>query len=278
MESKVWFITGASRGFGRAWAVAALDRGDRVAATARHAEALVDLPTRFGDAVLPLVLDVTDRRAVVTAVDEAHRHFGRLDVVVSNAGYGLFGAVEEISEAQARAQVEANLFGSLWVVQAALPHLRRQRSGHILQVSSVGGILAFPYLSLYHASKWGIEGLMQSLAAEVRELGIKVTLVEPGAYATDWSTSSAAHAAPMKEYDHVRRARAEIVRQRPPPGDPEATASAVLKLVDSAEPPLRILFGNVLDGVRKEYADRLALWEQWNWLAAEAYQPVPRRP
>ncbi|HZC52030.1 MAG TPA: SDR family NAD(P)-dependent oxidoreductase, partial [Mycobacterium sp.] len=179
MTTKIWFITGTSRGFGREWAIAALDRGDKVAATARHASSFGDLVGKYGDAILPIQLDVTDRAADFAAVKEAHDHFGGLDVVVNNAGYGQFGMVEEISEAEIRAQLETNLLGALWVTQAALPYLREQRSGHILQVSSIGGISAFMNTGAYHASKWALEGLSQSLAQEVAGFGIKVTLIEP---------------------------------------------------------------------------------------------------
>ncbi len=177
--SKVWFITGTSKGFGRVWAEAALARGDRVVATARNADTLTPLVEAYGDLVLPLALDVNDKAAIDAAVKRAHEHFGRLDVVVNNAGYGLFGAIEEITERQARDQVETNLFGPLWVTQAVLPILREQGSGHIIQVSSIGGVQAFPTLGLYHASKWALEGFSQSVAAEVADLGIKVTIVEP---------------------------------------------------------------------------------------------------
>lgn len=153
MTEKVWFITGTSRGFGREWTIAALERGDKVAATARDVATLDDLVGKFGDALLPLRLDVTDRDADFAAVRQAHDHFGRLDIVVNNAGYGQFGMLEELSEEQARAQIETNVFGALWITQAALPYLRAQRSGHIIQVSSIGGIVAFPNLSMYHASK-----------------------------------------------------------------------------------------------------------------------------
>ena len=170
--SKVWFITGTSKGFGRIWAEAALERGDRVVATARNASTLTDLVERYGDNVLALKLDVTDKPAVEAAIARAHEHFGRLDVVVNNAGYGLFGMVEEVSEADARAQLETNLFGALWVTQAALPIMREQRSGHIIQVSSIGGVNAFPMVGLYHASKWGLAGKRLALAQEAAGCGI----------------------------------------------------------------------------------------------------------
>lgn len=161
--NKVWFVTGASRGFGRIWVEAALERGDRVATTARQLESLQGLSEKYGESELALALDVTDKGAVEAAVQQAHERFGRLDVVINNAGYGLFGMIEEISETQARAQIETNLFGALWVTQAVLPIMREQRSGHIIQVSSIGGVHAFPGLGLYHASKWALEGFSTSL-------------------------------------------------------------------------------------------------------------------
>ena len=166
VSSKIWFITGTSRGFGREWAAAALERGDRVAATARNTDSLDDLVQKYGDALLPITLDVTDRDADFGAVKRAHEHFGRLDVVVNNAGYGHFGLVEELSESDARDQLETNLFGALWVTQAALPYLREQGSGHIIQVSSIGGISAFPLVGIYHASKWALEGGLGPDASE----------------------------------------------------------------------------------------------------------------
>jgi NAD(P)-dependent dehydrogenase (short-subunit alcohol dehydrogenase family) len=159
---KTWFMTGASRGFGREWTLAALDRGDRVVATARNPDTLQDVKERFPDTVLPLQLDVTDRSAVFAAVAQAVDHFGRIDVVVNNAGYGQFGMIEELSEAELRDQVETNLFGAFWVTQAALPFLREQGSGHFLQISSIGGISAFPNVGAYHSSKWGLEGFSQA--------------------------------------------------------------------------------------------------------------------
>ena len=270
MAHKVWFITGTSRGFGRVWAEAALARGDKVVATARDLKSLVALKERYADNVATLALDVTDRKAVFAAVAEARRKFGRIDVAINNAGYGHFGAIAEVTEAEARAQIDTNLFGALWVTQAVLPIMREQRSGHILQVSSIGGVNAFPTVGLYHASKWALEGFSQSLAAEVAEFGIKVTLIEPAGYATDWGGASAKRSASMQAYDG---ARASIVawRARNVPGDPDATGSAVLKLVDAKDPPLRVFFGAAgLPLTRAEYAKRIETWEKWNDLALEA--------
>jgi NAD(P)-dependent dehydrogenase (short-subunit alcohol dehydrogenase family) len=270
MANKVWFITGTSRGFGRVWAEAALARGDRVAATARDVNSLGPLVDRYGDQLAVLALDVTDRQAVFESVEEAQRRFGRIDVAVNNAGYGLFGAIEEVSESEARAQIETNLFGALWVTQAVLPIMRAQASGHILQVSSIGGVNAFPTVGLYHASKWGLEGFSQALAAEVAPFGIKVTLIEPAGYATDWGGVSAIRANPLPIYEGARAA-ITATRSKSVPGDPEATGSAILKVVDAKDPPLRVFFGTVgLPMTRAEYARRLATWEKWNEVSQEA--------
>ena len=263
--SKVWFITGTSKGFGHIWAKAALERGDKVAATARRPDSLSDLVEDYGENVLPIELDVTDKAAVDAAVEQAHDHFGRLDVVVNNAGYGLFGTIEEVTEEQARAQIETNLFGALWVTKAALPYLREQGSGHIIQVSSIGGVNAFPTIGLYHASKWALEGFSQALSAEVRGLGIKVTLVEPTGYTTDWSGPSSVQAEHLPAYEAVREERAKVWSTPGRRGDPEATDPAILKIVDAEDPPLRIFFGvGPLAMIREEYAQRIATWEQWN--------------
>jgi NAD(P)-dependent dehydrogenase (short-subunit alcohol dehydrogenase family) len=270
MASKVWFITGTSKGFGRVWAEAALARGDRVAATARDAKTLAPLVERYGAQVSAMTLDVTDKAAVAAAIAEAHARFGRLDVVINNAGYGLFGTVEEVNEAEARAQLETNLFGALWVTQAALPIMRAQGSGHIIQVSSIGGVNAFPTVGLYHASKWGLEGFSQALAAEVAGFGIKVTIVEPGGFATEWGGPSAKRATQMPAYDAARAAIAAI-RGNYDPGDPEATGPAILKVVDAKDPPLRIFFGSSgLPMTRAEYARRIETWEKWNDVSLEA--------
>jgi len=277
MASKVWFITGTSKGFGRVWAEAALARGDRVAATARDVSTLAGLSERYGDNVAALALDVTDKAAVGDAIGEAHARFGRLDVVVNNAGYGLFGTIEEVSESEARAQLETNLFGALWVTQAALPIMRAQRSGHIIQVSSIGGVNAFPTVGLYHASKWGLEGFSQSLASEVAGFGIKVTIVEPGGYATEWGGASAKRATEMPEYDGARAAIAAF-RGKSVPGDPDATGAAILKVVDAEDPPLRIFFGSTgLPMTRAEYARRIATWEKWNDVSVAAQGNLARK-
>ena len=269
VTEKVWFITGTSRGFGRAWAIAALERGDKVAATARNTASLDDLADKYGDALLPIRLDVTDRDADFAAVKQAHDHFGRLDIVVNNAGYGHFGFVEELSEQDARDQIETNVFGALWITQAALPYLREQRSGHIIQVSSIGGITAFPLVGAYHASKWALEGFSQALAQEVAPFGVHVTLIEPGGFDTDWAGPSARHSEPLPAYDEVRAAvNAERGRRWANPGNPAASAAALLKVVDAEQPPLRVFFGaSPLETAKADYQSRIRNWEQWQPVA-----------
>ncbi|HKV18059.1 MAG TPA: SDR family oxidoreductase [Mycobacterium sp.] len=265
MAEKVWFITGTSRGFGREWAIAALERGDKVAGTARDTATLDDLVERFGDALLPIQLDVTDRDADFAAVKRAHDHFGRLDIVVNNAGYGHFGFIEELTEAEARAQIETNLFGALWVTQAALPYLRAQRSGHIIQVSSIGGITAFPNVGIYHASKWALEGFSQTLAQEVESFGIHVTLIEPGGFSTDWAGPSAKRSAELPAYEEAHRKSDEWRASRTAePGDPQASAAAILKVVDAPDPPLRVFFGELpLSLAKADYESRIKTWDEW---------------
>ena len=269
---KTWFITGSSRGFGREWTIAALERGDRVVATARNPDTLRDVQGRFPDTILVLPLDVTDRQAVFSAVRQGFEHFGRLDVVVNNAGYGQFGMIEELSEAEVRDQVETNLFGALWVTQAALPFLRGQGSGHFLQISSIGGISAFPNVGAYHSSKWALEGFSQALAAEVSEFGIDVTLIEPGGYSTDWGGASARHAQPLPAYDSVHaQAAAFRAARTQTQGDPAASAGAILKIVDAERPPLRVFFGDgPLQLAVEDYEQRLATWRDWEDVSLEA--------
>ncbi|WP_406635257.1 SDR family NAD(P)-dependent oxidoreductase [Amycolatopsis sp. WGS_07] len=265
--AKTWFITGSSRGFGREWADAALQRGDHVAATARDVDRLSPLADRYGDAILPIRLDVTDRAAVHAAVQRAQAYFGSLDVVVNNAGYGHFGMVEELGEDELRAQLETNFFGAVWVTQAALPFMRAQRSGRILQVTSEGGVRAFPGISAYHASKWALEGLSESLAQEVAAFGIRVTNVEPGPYATDWLASGARHSEPHPDYTEVHAASAPDFEV----GDPRATRDAILRIVDADEPPLRIFLGKSFPDVADLYEERLSTWRQWQQVSLAAF-------
>ena len=275
--SKVWFITGTSRGFGRIWAEAALERGDKVAATAREVTAIADLKERFGDLVLPLALDVTDADQVRDAVRQAYAHFGRLDVVLNNAGYSLVGTIEEASEADVRAVFDTNVFGTHRVIRAALPLLRKQGHGHIIGVSSSMGIVAMPLIGFYNATKWAFEALHESLAQEVKSFGITVTLLEPGAYATEFgSPASMKIAAGIDAYADLRKqiiGRLSTLER----GEPQATAQAILKIVDAELPPLRFAVGaGVVPMARAAYADRIAVWEAWE-ADSNAAQGEPRK-
>ncbi|MDA0179056.1 SDR family NAD(P)-dependent oxidoreductase [Solirubrobacter phytolaccae] len=268
---RTWLITGAAAGLGREWTEAALERGDRVAATARGGlERFAPLAEQHGDRVLPLELDVTDRAQAFAVVREAADTFGALDVVVNNAGYGHFGMVEELSEADIRAQLETNFFGTLWVTQAALAIMRTQGSGHILQNTSEGGIIAYPGIGAYHASKWAVEGLTESLAQEVGSFGIKVTLVEPGPYDTGFGGTHNL-SDPLPAYDGVRASGAQDWDF----GDPRATRDAILRVVDADAPPRRIFLGrSSLPQVEATYAARLATWREWEPVSLAAMGAV----
>jgi len=270
--AKTIFITGASRGFGKLWAEAFLKRGDNVVATARNTDALTGLVSAYGKQILPLQLDVNNRADCFTAIEKATQHFGTIDVLINNAGYGLFGAIEETSEQEARDQIETNFFGLLWVTQAVLPVMRRQGYGHIIQLSSVLGITTLPVLGLYNASKFAVEGLSETLAAEVKGFGINVTMVEPNGFATDWAGPSAANATPMEAYEPVRAAFVAGMSDSDNFGNPEATSAAILKLVDSEQPPLRLFLGKMgLPWATQVYEDRLATWNGWADVSTAAH-------
>jgi NAD(P)-dependent dehydrogenase (short-subunit alcohol dehydrogenase family) len=274
--SKVWFVTGSSRGLGRDFVQAALSRGDKVAATARNIGSLDEMVAAYGDAVLPLEMDVTDKAVVFESVKRAKEHFGRLDVIVNNAGYAQLGAIEELTEQHLRDQLETNLYGAVWVIQAVLPYLREQGAGHIIQLSSAAGLIAMPLGGAYHVSKWALEALNDSLAQEVADFGIKVTVVEPGGFATrsgknpdPLDNGHMAEADPV--YDGLRQRIAQFAG-RQPAGDPAAAAQALLKIVDSDSPPLRVLFGQgFYPMLQQVYADRLKTWADWQDLSVEAH-------
>jgi NADP-dependent 3-hydroxy acid dehydrogenase YdfG len=261
---KTWFITGASRGFGRVWTEAALERGDKVAATARSLASIADLKGEYGDRVLTLELDVTKPDQAKAAVGQAHAYFGKLDIILNNAGYSLVGTIEEASADEVRALYETNIFGTLSVIQAALPLLRKQGGGHILGVSSTLGHVTVPLIGYYCSSKWAFEAIHESLATEVKPFGIKVTIIEPGAYATEFgSPSSLKLAAGLDIYGDLRKKVYERLgsMQR---GDPKATPEALFKMVDAENPPLRFNLGSQnLPWIRAAYADRLKTWEEW---------------
>ena len=262
--SKIWFITGTSRGFGRVWTEAALKRGDKVAATARNLASIADLNETYGENVLTLELDVTKPEQVKAAVTQAHAHFGRLDIVFNNAGYSLVGTIEEASADDVRAMYDTNIFGALAVIQAALPFLREQGGGHILGTSSNLGHVTLPVIGYYCSSKWAFEAIHESLAAEVKALGINVTIIEPGAYATEFgSQESLKFAAALDIYADFKAQFFTGLRTLER-GDPNATPEGIFKIVDAEHPPLRFFLGShCLPWVRTAYAERLATWEAW---------------
>ncbi len=269
--NKVWFITGTSRGFGRVWTEAALKRGDKVAATARNLASIADLKERYGENVLTLELDVTKPDQVKTAVTQAYDHFGRLDIVFNNAGYSLVGTIEEASADDVRALYETNILGALSVIQAALPLLRKQGSGHILGTSSNLGHVTMPVIGYYCSSKWAFEAIHESLAAEVKAFGIKVTIIEPGAYATEFgSPESLKFAAGLDIYADFKKQFFGGLKGMER-GDPNATPEALFQVVDAENPPLRFFLGSHnLPWVRKAYEERLATWEAWEAVSNSA--------
>ncbi|MFD7307913.1 SDR family NAD(P)-dependent oxidoreductase [Promicromonospora sp. NPDC059942] len=258
--SKTWLITGSSRGLGRAVAEAVLANGDNLVATARRTEPLTDLAETYGDRIRLVTLDVTDAEAARRAVDVAVEAYGRLDVVVNNAGYADMAAIEDMSEQAFRAQIDANLYGVVNVTRAALPVLREQGAGHIIQISSVGGRIGGPGLGAYQAAKWAVGGFSEVLAKEVAHLGIKVTVAEPGAMRTDWAGSSMATPAVSEPYQEV--IEPAIARQRAADGkqagDPRRVAQILLDVVEADEPPLRLLLGKDAVRVGQLVADTLA--------------------
>lgn len=270
-NDKVWFITGTSRGFGRVWTEAALQRGDKVAATARKLESIADLKEKYGDNVLPLELDVTNPGQVKEAVTNAYTHFGRLDIVLNNAGYSLVGTIEEANADDIRALYETNVLGPVAVIQAALPLLREQGYGHIMGTSSNLGHVTLPVIGYYCSSKWAFEAIYESLAAEVKQFGIKVTIIEPGAYATEFgSQESLKFSQGMEVYTGFKEEFFDSLKTMER-GDPAATPQALFQVADAENPPLRFNLGsNNLSWTRAVYAERMALWQEWDKISSSA--------
>ena len=268
--AKTIFISGASRGFGKLWAGAFLKEGYNVVATARNTDALTDLANQYEDRLLSIRLDVNDRAACLAAVHQAQEYFGSIDVLINNAGYGLMGCVEEVTEDQARGIFDTNFFGLLWLTQAVLPVMRAQGRGHIIQITSVLGLTTWPTMGLYNSTKFAVEGLSETLAAEVKGLGIKVTMVEPAAYATEFGTVSPARAESLPAYDDLKAAFMAGLTDLPL-GQPDATPTAMIQLVESSNPPLRLLLGSFGYPIVKEaYAGRLAEWDAWQHVSVAA--------
>jgi NAD(P)-dependent dehydrogenase (short-subunit alcohol dehydrogenase family) len=273
-----WFITGTSSGFGRLLTERLLACGDRVAATLRRPEALQDLRAKYGDLLWLAQLDVTDAAQVRRAVDDAFETLGPIDVVVNNAGYGVFASVEEAADEQIRRVIDTNLLGSIHVIRAALPHLRAQGHGRILQVSTAGGQATYPNFSYYHASKWGIEGFCETVAQEIAPFGIGLTIIEPGATPTGFG-SSLDTAPVMPEYENtpageVRRAVADGTLNLP--NDPEKIVEAIISLVDSGATPLRLPLGSdTYNDVRAALVARLAEHDAHREVAFSVGQDKP---
>ena len=267
-SSRVWFITGCSTGFGRLLAEEVLKSGGKVVATARRVEQIADLEQKYPETATSLPLDVNDQKQVDHAVTAAIQRFGRIDVLVNNAGYGVAGAIEEVSEAEFRPMFETNVFGLLRVTCAVLPHLRERRNGHILNLSSIGGLVATQGIGYYNSTKFAVEGISEALAAELAPLGIRVTIIEPGPFRTDFlGRSGKVASARIADYDataaNMRKYFAEQDGKQP--GDPVRAVQAMIKVVESPNPPLRLLLGvSALQRLRAKLANwqkEIAVWE-----------------
>ncbi|MGA5551024.1 SDR family oxidoreductase [Streptomyces pseudogriseolus] len=276
MTAQTWLITGVSSGFGRHMTEQLLADGARVAGTVRDPDSVADLKAAYGDQLWSAALDVTDFPAVRRVVDEAFAELGRIDVVVNNAGYGLFGAAEELSDEQVQHQIDTNMTGSIQVVRAALPHLRAQGGGRIVQLSTYGGQATHPGASLYHASKWGIEGFMESLAKEVAGFGIGVTIVEPGGARTGFRSGGSRLAEPLAAYDGTPAAMVRGIRNAPASaGDPAKMAAAIIASTGRIPAPRRLVLGS--DSYRFMHdalTERLAELEAQKESAATTDSPV----
>ncbi|WP_338876373.1 oxidoreductase [Spirosoma sp. SC4-14] len=265
--AKVWFITGSSRGLGRSLTEAVLSKGDQVAATARKPEQLTDLVEKYPDQILPLQLDVTDNGQIRAAVEQTIQHFGKIDVLVNNAGFGITGAAEAFTDEQVRTQLETNLFAPIELTRAVLPYMRKQRSGRILQISSVGGRVGNAGLTMYQAAKFGLGGFTEALAKEVAPLGIFVTSVEPGGFRTDWAGDSMSYAPALEGYETTVDQRAEFFKggNFVPVGDPAKAAKVMVDLAYHPEPPVHLVLGSEAVGFL-QHADALRKAELEKWL------------
>ncbi|UHG89153.1 oxidoreductase [Spirosoma oryzicola] len=264
--ANVWFITGSSRGLGRSLTEAVLAKGDRVAATARNPETLAELASQYPDQLYPLPLDVTNKKQVVAAVQETIKRFGRIDVLVNNAGFGIIGAAEAFTDEQVQSQLATNLYAPIEVTRIVLPYMRQQRSGRILQISSVGGRVGNAGVSIYQAAKFGLSGFTEALAKEVAPLGIYVTSIEPGGFRTDWAGASMTYAPSIEGYETTVDQRSEFFKNGNfvPMGDPDKAARVMVDLVDNPQPPVHLVLGSeAVAIVEQADADRQAELEKW---------------
>jgi NAD(P)-dependent dehydrogenase (short-subunit alcohol dehydrogenase family) len=272
-ESRVWLITGCSTGFGRALAQAVLENGDRLIATARHTEKLQDLAQSYPQQVRTLSLDVTAPDNIRSAVAEAEKAFRRIDVLVNNAGYGTMGAIEEASDEDIKRQFDTNFFGALNMTRAILPILRSQHSGHILNISSVGGMVSMAGGGIYSSTKFALEAISEALAQEVAPLGIKVTIIEPGAFRTDFSGRSLA--VPSQQIEDYAQTAGQFMQwvqevDGKQPGDPEKAAKAMIRVVESDNPPLRLALGeDAVNGIEKKLQSVQTELDQWREVAVK---------
>ncbi|RYG67595.1 SDR family NAD(P)-dependent oxidoreductase [bacterium] len=263
---KVWFITGSSRGLGRSLTKAVLAKGDQVAATARDINSLKDLVEKYPGQIFPITLNVTDYDQVQIAVKAAIKHFGRIDVLVNNAGFGIVGAAEAFTDEQVRSQLETNLYAPIEITRAVLPFMRKQKSGRILQISSIGGRVGNAGVSIYQAAKFGLSGFSEVLAKEVADLGILVTSVEPGGFRTDWAGDSMTYAEKIEGYPLVDQ-RSDFFQSGDfiPMGDPEKAARVMIDLVDHPQPPIHLVLGSEAIGMLK-HADASRSEEMEKWM------------
>lgn len=274
-NTRVWFITGASSGLGYEFTKKALESGDKVVGVARNIEKLNELKYQFEGMLLPLSLDVTDRSAVFTTVETAIKHFGRLDIVINNAGNMVMGMIEEFSEDEVRSQMEPNFFGAVWVSQAVMPYLRTQGSGHIIQISSIGGLITGPMSGIYSASKFALEGFSEALAQEAAHFGVKVSIVEPGGYWTNLYLKMS-FTTQNKEYDSLREKLAQQNSTESVDSDPKLAAEAIMKLVNSENPPLRLILGSLFYDLAVENAEkRISTWKEWESVSRSAEHGIP---
>lgn len=274
---KVWFITGCSTGFGRALATEVLKNGYKAVVTARSIEDIKDIVEGYEANALALKLDVTQREEIKGSVEEAIKRFGRIDVLVNNAGIGYFGAVEESEEEEVRRMFEINFFGLSEMIRAVLPQMRRQKSGHILNIASIGGLVSFPAVGFYNATKYAVDGLSESLYKEVAPLGIKVTIIAPSGFRTDWAGRSAKNSNTIiTDYAETAGANKDSIRSYSgnQPGDPVMAAKAMIKVVESENPPLRLLLGAAaLKNARLKLESLKKDFDEWQEVTIAADKP-----
>ena len=274
-NTRVWFITGASSGLGYEFTKKVLESGDKVVGVTRNIEKLNELKYQFEGMLLPLSLDVTDRSAVFTTVETAIKHFGRIDIVINNAGNMVLGMIEEFSEDEVRSQMETNFYGAIWICQAAMPYLRTQGSGHIIQISSIGGLITGPMSGIYSASKFALEGFSEALAQEAAHFGVKVSIVEPGGYWTNLYLKMS-FTTQNKEYDSLREKLAQQNSTESVDSDPKLAAEAIMKLVNSENPPLRLILGSLVYDLAVENAEkRISTWKEWESVSRSAEHGIP---